>query len=142
MADFKLTKHTALAFSRMRYADPLGDIGRTARQQQVVSAVVEGLLSPSTVVNPKRFFRVASAGLDSLRVSAGTGAFDLARMAFVANAARGPDAVTGTPPLASLDHRVDGVGSTVLLDPDASPGFWAAIATGDYPPGTAVGGIG
>jgi len=30
----------------------------------------------------------------------------------------------------------------VLLDPDASPAFWAAIATGDYPPGTAVGGMG
>jgi len=133
---------TALAFSRMRYEDPLGDIGRTARQQQVVSAVVEGVLSPSTLLNPTKFFPVASAGLDSFRVSAGTGAFDLARMALVVNAARGPDAVTGTPPLASLDHRVDGVGSTVLLDPDASSAFWAAIATGEYPPGTAVGGVG
>lgn len=132
---------TALAFSRMRYEDPLGDIGRTARQQQVVSAVAQGVLTPSTVLNPKRFFSVASAGLDSFRVSSGTDAFDLAQMARVVNAARGPDAVSGTPPLASLDYRVDGVGSTVLLDPDAGPGFWAAIATGDYPPGTSVGGI-
>jgi len=133
---------TTLAFSRMRYADLQGDIGRTARQQQVVSAVAQGVLAPATVLNPKKFFRVASAGLDSFRVSAGTGAIDLARMALVVNAARGPDAVSGTPPLASIDHRVDGVGSTVLLDPDAGPGFWAAIAAGDYPPGTAVGGVG
>jgi len=132
---------TALAFARMRYQDPLGDIGRTARQQQVVSAVAQGVLSPSTAVNPMRFFRVASSGLDSFRVSAGTGAFALVRMALVVNDARGPDAVTGTPPLASLDYRVDGVGSAVLLDPDAIDDFWRAIATGEYAPGTAVGGI-
>lgn len=133
---------TALAFSRMRYADPLGDIGRTARQQQVVSAVANGVLSTSSVVNPKKFFRVASTGLDSFSVSSGTGVWDLARMALVVNAARGPHAVSGTPPLASLDHRVDGVGSTVLLDPDSITAFWAAIAQGEYPPGTVAGGIG
>ena len=126
---------TALAFSRMRYADPDGDIGRTERQQQVVSAVANGVLSPSTVWNPRRFFGVASAGLDAFRVSAGTGALDLARMAQVVNAARGPDAVSGTPPLASLDYRVDGVGSTVLLDPDTIDAFWEGIAQGDFPPG-------
>ncbi len=132
---------TALAFSRMRYADPLGDIGRTARQQQVVSAVAGKVMTPSTVLNPTKFFPVASAGLDSFRVNAGTGVLDLLRMARVINAARGPDAVSGTPPIASLDHRVEGAGSTVLLDPDTSPAFWAAIATGDYEPGTSVGGI-
>lgn len=134
--------NTALAFSRMRYEDPLGDIGRTARQQQVVSAVAEEVMTPSTVLNPTKFFPVASAGLDSFRVNSGTGVLDLVRMARVINAARGPDAVSGTPPIASLDYRVDGVGSTVLLDPDASPAFWASIATGDYEPGTSVGGIG
>jgi anionic cell wall polymer biosynthesis LytR-Cps2A-Psr (LCP) family protein len=133
---------TALAFSRMRYEDPHGDIGRTERQQQVVSAVAEGVLSPSTLLNPTKFFPVASAGLDSFRVSTGTGALDLVRMALVVNAARGPDAVTGTPPLASLDHRVDGVGSTVLLDPEQIDDFWRAIADGEYSPGADVGGVG
>jgi LCP family protein required for cell wall assembly len=133
---------TALAFSRMRYADPDGDIGRTARQQQVVSAVVQGVLEPSTLLNPPKFLQVASSGLDSFRVSEGTGAWDLARMARVVNAAQGPDAVSGTPPIASLDYRVEGAGSTVLLDPDASPAFWAAIASGEYAPGTTVGGLG
>ena len=57
------------------------------------------------------------------------------------NAARGVDAVTGTPPLASLDYRVDGAGSTVLLDPDAIEEFWRTIANGGYAPGTRLGGI-
>ena len=130
----------ALAFSRMRYADPIGDIGRVQRQQQVVAAVAQGITSPSTIANPVRAQRVASAGLDSFRVSDGTHVWDLVRMAQVMRAAQGDDAVTGTPPIATIDHRVDGVGSTVLLDPDAGPGFWTDIRSGAYPAGTSVGG--
>jgi len=130
----------ALAFSRMRYSDPLGDIGRVQRQQQVVSAVAKGIMSPSTLLNPWKAHRVASAGLDSLRLSDGTRAWDLVSIARAFDAARGSDAVTGTPPIATIDYRVDGVGSTVLLDPDTAPSFWAAIASGAYAPGTVVGG--
>ncbi|NTV39721.1 MAG: LytR family transcriptional regulator [Demequinaceae bacterium] len=132
---------TALAFSRMRYADPLGDIGRTQRQQQVVSAVAKKAVSPSVFLNPFKAKRVADAGLGSFRVSEGTHSIDLARMAKVFNAARGADAVTGTPPIASLDYRVDGVGSCVLLDPETIGEFWAQIGAGTYAPGTKVGGL-
>ena len=132
---------TALAFSRMRYADLQGDIGRTARQQQVVSAVAGGVLSPSTLLNPKRLLSVGSAGLDAFRVSDGTGALDLARMALVVNAVRGVDAVTGTPPIANMGYSVDGVGSTVLLNPDTIDAFWDDIAAGAYAPGSVVGGV-
>ncbi len=133
---------TTLAFSRMRYADPLGDIGRTQRQQQVVSAVAKKAISPSTFLNPLKTKRVTEAGLDSFRVSSGTHALDLARMAMVFNAAKGADAVTGTPPISSLDYRVDGVGSCVLLNPDTIGEFWAQIAAGTYAPGSKVGGAG
>jgi len=133
---------TALAFSRMRYADPLGDIGRTQRQQQVLSAVAKTALSSSTFLNPFKAKKVAAAGLESFRVSNGTHALDLVRMARVFNAARGADAVTGTPPIATIDYRVDGVGSCVLLDPEQSADFWIAIADGTYAPGTKVGGMG
>jgi LCP family protein required for cell wall assembly len=132
---------TALAFARMRYSDPLGDIGRTQRQQQLVSAVAEKALRPSTLLNPLAVFRVTDAGLASFRVSDGMHALDLALAARVFNAARDGTAVTGTPPLASIDHRVDGVGSTVLLDPEAIDAFWRAIAEGTLPPGP-VGGVG
>jgi hypothetical protein len=65
---------------------------------------------------------------------------DLARAALVFNSARGDGAVTGTPPLASLDHRVEGVGSTVLLDPETVDDFWGRIANGEVAPGP-VGGV-
>lgn len=131
---------TALAFSRMRYADPTGDIGRTERQQQVVSVLAQEALSPSTLVNPAKVYSLGNAGLGSLRVSEGTGAWNLARAGFVFNAARGDDAVTGTPPLVSLGHSVQGVGSTVLLDEAGSDDFWRRIANGDFEPGSVVGG--
>lgn len=132
---------TALAFARMRYADPLGDIGRTQRQQQLVSAVADKVLNRSTLLNPFALVRVTDAGLGSFRVNDGTSALDLARAARVFNEARGVGAVTGTPPLATLDHRVDGVGSTVLLDPDTIDEFWRQIAAGSLPAGP-VGGLG
>ncbi len=131
---------TALAFARMRYADPLGDIGRTQRQQQLVSAVVDKVMNRSTLLNPFAVFKVARAGLGSFRVNDGTSALDLARAAKVFNEARGADAVTGTPPISSIDHRVDGVGSTVLLDPATIDDFWRQIADGELPPGP-VGGF-
>jgi len=132
---------TALAFSRMRYADPLGDIGRTERQQQVVSAVAEKLMRRSTLLNPVTLAKVTSAGLDAFRVDDGTSLLGLARIAQAFNSARGDLAVTGTPPISTIDHRVDGVGSTVLLDPDKSGAFWTAIANGSYPAGMHVGGL-
>jgi LCP family protein required for cell wall assembly len=132
---------TALAFARMRYSDPLGDIGRTQRQQLLVSAVADKALRPSTLLNPFAVIRLTDAALGSLRVSEDMGALDLARAALAFNSARGAEAVTGTPPIASIDYRVEGAGSTVLLDPETVGDFWIAIAAGAYPPG-AVGGLG
>ncbi|WP_228373656.1 LCP family protein [Demequina soli] len=132
----------ALAFSRMRYSDPLGDIGRTQRQQQLVSAVAKSVMSPGTILNPFRLVPVVSAGLDAFRVSDETGPIDLARIALAFNSTRGGDAVTGTPPIKDMGYSVAGVGSTVLLDPDQEDAFWAKIANGEFEPGTTVGGVG
>ncbi len=131
---------TALAFSRMRYSDPTGDIGRTERQQQLISAVAQEAFTPATVLNPATFYALGEAGLSSIRVSEDMNAFRLAQFAMAFNAARSEDAVTGTPPLVSLDHRVDGVGSTVLLDAERNERFWRRIANGEFEPGAVVGG--
>lgn len=132
---------TALAFARMRYSDPLGDIGRAHRQQQVVSAVAESVLDPALILNPTKSLPIVSSGLDAFRVSEGTGPFDLAGFALAFNSARGGEAVTGTPPIKSMGHHVDGAGSTVLLDPDTVDQFWEDIAAGAFEPGAEVGGV-
>ena len=132
---------TALAFSRMRYSDPLGDIGRAQRQRQVVGAVAEQVLSPSTLLNPFEVVPITSATLDSFTFDDGTGVIDIARMALVLRGGLGGEAVTGTPPIASMGYSVEGVGSTVLLDIEAEPQFWKDIETGAFAPGTTVGGV-
>lgn len=125
----------ALAFARMRYADPEGDVGRVKRQQQLIGAVTRELTSPANLWQPGQQVAIARAGTDVLTVSEGTGALDIARLALAFRAARGDGGVTGTPPIASLNYRPGGVGSAVLLDPDRAPAFFADLAAGELEPG-------
>lgn len=131
---------TALAFARMRKADLEGDIGRAKRQQQLISAITSEVAQPSLVLRPGHQVELVRAGTDALTVSTGTDVLDLARLALAFRSANGPSGIHGTPPIANPDYRPGDVGSTVLLDPDASPAFWEAVAAGTLPPG-AVGGM-
>lgn len=71
----------ALAYVRMRYADPRGDLGRVQRQQEFMSAVAKRTMNPLTWLLPWRAFGAASEAGHSLTVSKGTGVFDDARLA-------------------------------------------------------------
>ena len=131
---------TALAFSRMRYSDPKGDIGRAERQQQVIGAVAEKVVKPSVLLNPINQVQLVNAGTDALVVDEKSGMVDLGRLALAFKGATGPDGVTGTPPIADPGYDPGtGVGSTVLLSDDAES-FWADVRDGDLEPGT-VGGM-
>lgn len=131
----------ALGFARMRHADHEGDIGRAKRQQQLIAAVSSTVADPALVVQPGRQVALIGAGLGALHVSDGTGILDLGRLALAFRAATGPEGVRGTPPIASLDYRPGGIGSTVLLDADQTPAFWASIVDGTVAPGSTVGGV-
>ncbi|MEE6295859.1 LCP family protein [Georgenia wangjunii] len=121
---------TALAFARMRYSDPEGDIGRAERQRQVVSAVVAQAAEPATIINPVRVIDLVGAGTDALLVDPDTGIIDMARMALAFRSATGEGGLLGAPPIAMYDYRPGGVGSTVLLDPDRAPGFFERLRDG------------
>lgn len=71
----------ALAYVRMRYADPRGDLGRVERQQEYMAAVAKRAMSPFTWLLPWRSFGAASDAGKSLTVSEGTGIVDDARLA-------------------------------------------------------------
>nr|WP_147572781.1 LCP family protein [Cellulomonas massiliensis] len=131
---------TALAFSRMRKSDPLGDIGRAQRQRQVIARLAGAIEPRSLVLQPAKQVALVDAGTAALTVDESSGIFDLGRLALAFKAANGDGGVTGTPPIASLDYRPGGVGSTVLLDPDEVGGFWKAVRDGTLEPGD-VGGV-
>jgi len=121
---------TALAFARMRKADPLGDIGRTQRQQQVIQAVTSEAAQPSLLYRPLEQVALIEAGLGLLVVSEGTNILDLGRMALAFREATGEDGVRGAPPISDIDYRVAEVGSTVLLDPETSDAFFDSVLDG------------
>lgn len=125
----KVDGKTALAFARMRKADPRGDIGRAERQRQVIQKTVDTAMSPSSALNPFTQRRVGGAVASSLITDPDTGVISLGLLAWNYRKAQ-QDGLTGAPPLSSLDYR-DGVhGSMVRIDPNKSPAFWQAFAGG------------
>ncbi|WP_082570568.1 LCP family protein [Cellulomonas sp. Root485] len=131
----------ALAFARMRKSDPTGDVGRALRQRQLIGAVMSKVKPSQLVAHPGQQVALIDAGTRALTVSDGSGIIDMAQLALAFRAANGEGGITGTPPIASMDYRPgNGVGSTVQLDPETTPAFWAAIRDGSLPPGP-VGGV-
>ncbi len=130
----------ALAFSRMRYSDPQGDIGRAERQRQLISAVSSKLQDKSIVFKPASQTALISSGLDAVTVDESTNIVDLGRLALAFRNANGDGGVTGTPPISTIDYRPGNVGSSVLLDPDLAPKFWQDVRDGTLAPGV-VGGL-
>ena len=125
---------TALAFARMRYADREGDIGRTERQRQIVSAVISEVSDPATLLDPRGHVDLISSGLGSILVDHDTGIIDLGRMALAFRSATGSDGIVGPPPIADYDYRPGGIGSTVLLDENLAPDFFARLRDGELTP--------
>ena len=121
---------TALAFSRMRYADPEGDIGRTKRQRQVISKVVSTAMSPSTLINPMRTLSVERAGSKSFTVDdSSSNVFTVASLVMALRSATSSE-MMGVPPIESLDFTTDAGASAVLLRDTTAPDFFAKLRTG------------
>lgn len=94
----------ALAWVRMRYADPKGDLGRIERQRQYMALMVDQLLSIQTLVNPVRQWQIVNAMLDSLKVDTDTGLVNLGLFGVgMGRLAAGGGEVT-TVPIDDTDH--------------------------------------
>lgn len=132
---------TAIAFSRMRYSDPTGDIGRAQRQQQVIAQVGKKIADPAVLLNPATQVALADAGLAAVVTDTDSGIIDLAMLGLAFRSANGKDGVTGTPPIATIGYRTPAGASAVLLDENLTPEFWTKIRDGEYPAGEKVGGM-
>ncbi|MDO5728194.1 MAG: LCP family protein [Actinomycetaceae bacterium] len=122
----------ALAFSRMRYQDPRGDIGRGDRQRQVVSAVLDKALSSDTFWSPQRQVDLSGAGARSVQTDPDTSAFDLARAALAVRRAVN-DNLSGAPPISTLALQTR-AGIAVELDSDRIDGFFEKMGNGTLTP--------
>ncbi|MDO4666081.1 MAG: LCP family protein [Actinomycetaceae bacterium] len=124
---------TALAFSRMRYADPRGDVGRTDRQRQVIAKTIQKASSPTTFLNPFVQFRMAGATSSSITTDQSTGIIDLAKLALTYKSATS-NKLIGAPPIENMGYATENAGSAVLLDQQLSPTFWKNFQIGTLTP--------
>ncbi|KRF18809.1 hypothetical protein ASG90_02615 [Nocardioides sp. Soil797] len=94
---------TALGYARSRHSDPqYGDITRAKHQREVVSAVGDKAVSPWSVVNPVRYWKLNMAAARTVRVSEGTGPIDLGRFAWAMTRVNGEDGLTCGVPISDL----------------------------------------
>ncbi len=119
----------ALAFCRMRYSDPKGDLGRIERQQQWIESFVKTVLQPRNFFNPFTMIDVMDAAASALAVDQDTGVFNMSRMAWgMVQIGRGKGQLT-TVPVADTSYWVDGQ-SAVLWDEDAAQQLFASLGGG------------
>ncbi len=119
---------TALAFARMRYEDPRGDLGRAQRQREVIAAVTDKAVNVGTFLNPFQQQKLARAGTATLPVDETMGVFDIGKLLLAFRNASGSE-LTGTPPLSSISEMTN-VGSVVLLDAERAPQFFQKLIDG------------
>lgn len=116
---------TAIGFVRSRMID--SDLGRIARQQRFLRELAEEVVSPSTVVNIPRLFRVAGSSGRSLLADEGLGLFDLARLARAARGLAGAGLATYTVPANAAN--IDGA-AVLVPDPELSEPLLASFRDG------------
>lgn len=131
---------TALAFARMRYSDPQGDIGRAERQRQVISAIMTKVTQGGAIHDYASLHAVGDAAMSALTVDENTSAFTMARLALAFRDATGSGGVTGTAYYSDPGYYpASGIGSCVLLDDDKNHELFNSLSHGSVPAGT-VGG--
>lgn len=89
----------ALAYSRSRKQSTLGDLDRVQRQREVVAAIGDQVLSPWTVLNPVRWWRLNNAVPGFFGFGDTTSTLDAGRWALAMTRVGGPDGRTCTMPV-------------------------------------------
>jgi LCP family protein required for cell wall assembly len=125
-----LDARTALAYVRMRYADPRGDLGRVERQRETISLVAQKLLVRENVLLPWRWWDTTHELIDLVAVGSDTTIGQLWDGAMGGLKVVSAGALLFTVPISDADAFTD-AGSSVLLDTSACSELFAEIAAGD-----------
>ena len=113
---------TALAYARSRHTSGIGDIDRVRRQREVVSAVGEAVLSPWTILNPVRWWRLNHAIPEFFIFGEGMGPVTAGKWATAMTRVNGDTGLTCVVPLQDL---------AVHWDPELAPLMFQKIIEDD-----------
>ncbi|MGR4880145.1 LCP family protein [Streptomyces sp. LARHCF249] len=117
-----------LRYVRARHVNQRpGDLGRVRRQQRVVNDLLARLTAEGALDGPVNTARTARALLKSVRADERTGLVDLVRIGWALGRLRPDRTEFATVPIRLFDHRVPGVGSTLLWDEPRSAALWDAL---------------
>ena len=94
---------TALAYSRSRHVEELGDIDRAGNQREVISAIGKSALSPWSFINPVRYWELNFAAARAIRVGEHTSAISTARLFLAMTRVSGDKGLTCGVPIANLN---------------------------------------
>ena len=107
---------TALGYARSRKTQTLGDIDRARHQREVVSALGSEVVSPWTVLNPLRYWRVVTGGAESVEVDEDSGPLAAAQFATAMTRVDGENGLTCGVPIADLEVNWDAERAEVLFE--------------------------
>ncbi len=113
---------TALAYARSRHASATGDIDRVRRQREVVAAVGSAVLSPWSVLNPVRYWKLNHEIPDFFAFGDGMGPVRSAMWATAMTRVDGDKGLTCVVPLQDL---------AVTWDPEKAPQMFKKIIEDD-----------
>jgi LCP family protein required for cell wall assembly len=120
----------ALGYVRMRHADPLGDLGRVQRQRAMLAAVAEKGVSPATILNPVRYWRLSNATADAVQLGQHTSLLNMVSLALAMRKVSGDQGLALTVPVSNPNASTP-AGSAVLWDNDKAKAMFADVARGD-----------
>ncbi|HEY5820776.1 MAG TPA: LCP family protein [Propionibacteriaceae bacterium] len=121
---------TALGYVRMRKADPRGDLGRVERQRQMLAAVAKKAASPSTLINPFRYWTLCNASAESVKIGEETSLTQTISLGLAMRTIANDGGLTLTVPVSNPGASTP-VGSAVLWDDTAAQAMFSEIAKGD-----------
>ncbi len=125
----ELTGPQALGYVRMRYSDPRGDIGRVERQREFLSALVDKMVTPSTVLVPWRLHEVGTATGSAISLGDDTSMVEAGRMALAMRSVAAGEGNSVTVPVAEPNYPTD-VGSAVLWNEQGASQLFTALRQG------------
>ncbi|MGW7368494.1 LCP family protein [Streptomyces sp. NPDC054841] len=117
----------ALRYARARHINRPGDLGRVRRQQRMLADMLARLTVQGALADPVSAARTAGELLKSVRTDDRTGLEDLVRIGWTLGRLSADRTEFATVPISHFDHRVPGVGSTLLWHQARSEALWDAL---------------
>lgn len=129
----------SLGYVRARYSDPRGDIGRAARQRQFLAAIMKGAATPSTVLNPFRYWSFTHTAATAVRVGEETSMRDASKILLAMRGVSNDSALSLTVPIQSMNYQTH-AGSSVKWDTERAQALFTMLRNDEPleapPPGT------